>query len=220
MPDRDHYLKSDPKSVEVRDKYRSHVAPMFELLGDSPEAAQNEAGVVLDIETALARASTDRTMLRDPKNRDNEMSRQEAGSLALDLNLPWYFDATATPPFGSVNLSSPDFFRQVGGLVRSVPLSLWKMYLRWHLVHGVAGALSTPFVNENFVFYGMTLRGQRELEAGWKHCVRAADADLGEGRSGSRTWPRRSAMKAGAAPSRWATTSKRRWGPKSRNCPG
>jgi len=36
MPDRDYYLKDDPKSVELRQKYVAHVARMFELAGQDP----------------------------------------------------------------------------------------------------------------------------------------------------------------------------------------
>ncbi len=34
LPDRDYYVKTDAKSVEIREKYVAHVARMFELLGD------------------------------------------------------------------------------------------------------------------------------------------------------------------------------------------
>ena len=44
-------------------------------------------------------------------------------------------------------------------------LADWKTYLRWHLVHADAPYLSAPFLNENFAFYGKTLRGQQELQA-------------------------------------------------------
>src|SRR6202040_1258451 len=39
---------------------------------------------------------------------------------------------------------------------------------------------STPFVNEDFAFYGNTLRGQQELQPRWKRCTRAVDEYLGE----------------------------------------
>ncbi len=42
---------------------------MFVLAGDSPEKAAKEAEAVIKIETALAKASTSRTALRDPENR-------------------------------------------------------------------------------------------------------------------------------------------------------
>ena len=36
LPDRDYYMKDDPKSVETRQKYLEHVQKMFELAGDKP----------------------------------------------------------------------------------------------------------------------------------------------------------------------------------------
>ena len=39
LPDRDYYLKEDPKSVDLRKAYVVHVQKMFELLGDEPDAA-------------------------------------------------------------------------------------------------------------------------------------------------------------------------------------
>ena len=37
LPERDYYLKTDPKSVELQKAYVQHVTNMFKLLGDSPE---------------------------------------------------------------------------------------------------------------------------------------------------------------------------------------
>ena len=62
----------------------------------------------------------------------------------------------------------------------SVPIDDWKTYLRWHLVHNAAEALSTPFVNENFDFYGRTLNGTKENQPRWRRCVVASDQNLGE----------------------------------------
>ena len=43
LPDRDYYLKDDPKSVETRQKYLEHVQKMFELLGDNNAAQEAPA---------------------------------------------------------------------------------------------------------------------------------------------------------------------------------
>ena len=42
MPDRDYYLKTEPRFVEARAKYLEHVAKMFELAGTAPEAGEAE----------------------------------------------------------------------------------------------------------------------------------------------------------------------------------
>lgn len=67
LPDRDYYLKEDAKSVELRKAYVAHVQKMFELLGDSADAAATEAQTVVRIETALAKGSMTRVDRRDPK---------------------------------------------------------------------------------------------------------------------------------------------------------
>src|SRR6266496_2992557 len=42
LPDRDYYLKTDTKSVELQNKFVAHVQKMFELLGDAPPAAASK----------------------------------------------------------------------------------------------------------------------------------------------------------------------------------
>src|SRR5919204_750089 len=68
LPDRDYYLKTDAESERIREEYVSHVQKMFELLDDKPAAAAEEAKVVMEIETELAKASQDRTFRRNPAN--------------------------------------------------------------------------------------------------------------------------------------------------------
>ena len=67
MPDRDYYLKSDPKSVELRQKYLAHVQRMFELAGYTAETAKANAATVMRMETELAKGSLDRVSRRDPE---------------------------------------------------------------------------------------------------------------------------------------------------------
>ena len=65
-------------------------------------------------------------------------------------------------------------------LLASRPLADLKAYLRWHVLSNAAPALSPAFVNENFAFYGRTLRGVPELKPRWKRCVAYVDGQLGE----------------------------------------
>src|SRR6185437_175153 len=66
LPDRDYYLKQDPKFKQIRAAYVAHVARTFQLLGDSRAEAAREAGIVMAIETHLAEASMSRVQERDP----------------------------------------------------------------------------------------------------------------------------------------------------------
>jgi len=180
LPDRDYYFKDDEKSVEIRKQYLAHVQKMFELLGDPAEKAAAEAKAVMEIETALAKGSLDRTAQREPEKIYHKMSTKELGELNPSFGWTPYLEGIGAPPLQSLNVAEPEFFKQFDATLKSTSLADWKNYLRWHAVHGNAAMLPSAFVSENFEFFGKTLQGTKELAPRWKRCVRAATGDLGE----------------------------------------
>lgn len=180
LPDRDYYLKDDPKSVDLRNQYVAHVQKMFELLGDTPGKAATEAKVVLAIETSIARGALDRVSRRDPNKVYHKMSSKELAALSPDFGWDKYLAGIGAPSVANVNVTEPDFFKNLNTVVNSTSLDDWKTYLRWHVVHANAPMLSSTFVNENFNFFGKALQGTKELAPRWKRCVRATNGDLGE----------------------------------------
>jgi putative endopeptidase len=180
LPDRDYYLKDDAKSVDLRKAYVAHVQKMFELLGDKPDAAASDAQTVMRIETALAQGSMTRVERRDPKNLDHKLTSTDFEKISPDFHWQVYFTKVGLPSLASLNVTSPAFFKAMNDELGKESLTDLKVYLRWHLVHSNAPFLSSPFVNEDFAFYGKTLRGQQELQPRWKRCTQNVDNDLGE----------------------------------------
>jgi putative endopeptidase len=179
LPDRDYYLKDDPKMVAARHSLVEYATQLFTLAGQSPKQAADSAQTVLRIETALAKASMDRTARRDPKTRDHTMTRDAAIALAPDFYLDRFFAASGTPQFSSLNVSNPDFFKQVNPLLQSESLDALRTYVSWHLLDGAAPWLSKPFVDANFKMQ-QVLTGQSEIKPRWKRCVSSTDGALGE----------------------------------------
>ena len=179
LPDRDYYVKDDADKVEMRKHLVDYATEVFTLAGQSPQEASKSAQTVLMIETLLAADSMERTKLRDPKNRDHKMTREEAIALAPDFNLSRYFAAVGAPNFTSVNVSTPDFFRQVNGVVAAMPLEALKTYVTWHALRAAAPWLSEPFVQANFKMR-QALTGQKQIQDRWKRCVNLVDGSLGE----------------------------------------
>jgi len=180
LPDRDFYFQTDAKSAETRSNYLAHVTKMFELLGDSPDAAGKEAQTVMAIETALAKSSQTRVERRDPYAIYHKMTTAELEKLSPSF--PWqrYFSGVGMKDLKSLNVASPDFFKGMDAQLKSVPMSDWKTYLRWQLAHHAAPYLSSAFVNENFNFFRKQLYGAKELAPRWKRCTNYVDRDLGE----------------------------------------
>jgi len=180
MPDRDYYLKEDDKSRELRDKYLAHVRRMFELLGDPPETSGREAGTVMAIETALARASLSRVERRDPYKLYHRMDAKSLQALTPSFAWRTYLEPAGLAQLDSFNVSQPEFYRELEKQWQALSLDDVKTYLRWHLVHADAKYLSSAFVNADFDFFRKTLRGVDELQPRWKRCVTLVDERLGE----------------------------------------
>ena len=180
LPDRDYYLKDEARFADVRKQYPGHVQKMFELLGESKEAAARDAQTVLDIETGLARVSLDRVKRRDPANIDHKMTRKELAALAPAFDWDGFFTAIGTPAFTEINVTWPDFIKGMGQLLDERSLEDWKTYLRWQVVHDASPLLPAAFVNETFNFFDKTLSGTKELRPRWKRCVELTDQQLGE----------------------------------------
>src|SRR5205807_1070710 len=179
LPDRDYYIKDDPKHAEMRQHLVEYATQIFTLAGKPPQQAGNGGQTVLRIETALAKAEMDRTQRRDPRNRDHRMKREEVLALAPNFHLNQYFSALKAPAFSELNVSNPEFFKQVNGVIAGESLDALKTYVSWHLLDTTAPWLSKPFVDANFKMQ-QQLTGQSEIQARWKRCVDATDGALGE----------------------------------------
>ena len=180
LPDRDYYIVDNARFQKIRQQYIEHVTKMFTLAGDTPEQAAREAAAVMEIETALAKASTSRTDLRDPANRYHIYTVADFQKLTPEFDYSIYFKAVKVGKFDTLNVATPDFFKGLNELIAKEPIGAWKSYLRWHSLHGAAINLPKAFFDENFDFFGKTLAGQKEPTPRWKQCARMTDNALGE----------------------------------------
>jgi endothelin-converting enzyme/putative endopeptidase len=180
LPNRDFYIKDDAKSKEIRSQYETHVSKMLALAGESTQQAAADAKTIIAIETSMAQAQMDNVARRDPKNLNNKMSLEQVQALTPSFDWKHYIEVVAAPPSSPHYLvTSPQFFRNLESLIQQHSVDDWKVYLRWHLVHGSAPYLSKAFVDENWDFYSHTLLGAKQQLPRWRRCVRAADRDLG-----------------------------------------
>jgi len=180
LPERDYYFKEDAKSSELRAKYIQHVQNMFQLLGYSPAEATTKAKVVMEIETALAKASLDNVSRRDPQRLYHKMTRKELAALSPAFDWSKYIRALSTPQFDSLNVYVPEFVKGFNTVIQGQSLDNLKTYLTWQLVHQNAPMLPKRFVDENFSFFGAALTGAKQIRPRWKRCVQYTDSDLGE----------------------------------------
>ena len=180
LPDRDYYLKTDAKSVEIRARYEQYVAQMLRFAGESDAQASADAKSILAFETALAEASLTRVERREPHNLYHMMTLQQLQQTSPAVNWPEFFAAIRVSPPAQVNVSQPKFLTTLSGKLSSEPLENLRAYLRFHLLNDVAPYLANDIETARFDFYSKYLRGVKEQPPRWKKCVREEDRYLGE----------------------------------------
>ena len=74
LPNRDYYINTDAKSVETLKKYRQHCRRCSCWRVSRKRKPAADAGTVIEMETAMAKAQMDNIKRRDPKNINNKMS--------------------------------------------------------------------------------------------------------------------------------------------------
>jgi putative endopeptidase len=181
LPEKDYYLRTGEKDKEIRKQYVQHIGNMLKLLGASETQASGDAQAIMKLETALAKVSLDVTSQRDPHNIYHMMPDSDLQALTPTLNWGNFYPRTGAPEFQEINVAEPDFFKGLNQVIAETDLPTIKAYLRWQLVHSVAGTvLPKALDEEKFDFEGRKLVGVPEQEPRWKRCVSSTDGALGE----------------------------------------
>jgi endothelin-converting enzyme/putative endopeptidase len=177
LPDRDYYVKTEPRFVEARAKYRAHLATMFALAGRKETPAALDA--VFAFEAALAKATLDNVARRDPKNLDHPTTFDALRRSTPHFDWNAYFDSLKVG-HADVNVAEPAFLAAFDRALATEPVSTWRTYLAWHVIREAAPYLSRSLVDESFAFEGAYLEGKKENKPRWKRCAEATDALFGE----------------------------------------
>ncbi|HJV48475.1 MAG TPA: M13 family metallopeptidase [Geothrix sp.] len=176
LPDRDYYLKEDPKSKELLAAYRAHVAKMLGLAGLDPKDADR----ILALETRLAKASMTRVEQRDPNAIYHAMTAAQLKAAAPGFPADLYLKTLGLAAPDHFVVRQPLFMAELGRMIQELPADQWRVYLRWHLLRSTAAALPKAFEQEAFAFYGTRLQGTTAQHPRWKRVMFAADRGLGE----------------------------------------
>lgn len=179
LPDKTYY-SGDAHKAE-REAYQAHIAATLKLAGASDAEAAKQAAAILSIETALAKVSySNEELSRDVSKYYNPVSIDAANKITPAFEWGAYFDANGIKRPAQFSLSNPTFFKTLDGMFASVPMADWQAYLRFHTIDGLAPYLSKAFADQNFAFYGKTLRGQQEQKERWKRVLDTVNDSAGE----------------------------------------
>jgi putative endopeptidase len=177
MPDRDYYLSTDPKQVETKAKYLQHLTNMLTLAGETNAAARAQA--ILDLETAIAKASWTKAESRDADKTYNKLTVAELGKQAPGFDFPTLLRGMGVK-VGDLVVAQPSAITGIAAIVAKAPIGVLKDQLTVRSLDAYAPYLPSAFDKESFAFYGTVLSGTPEQEPRWKRGVDFTVGALGD----------------------------------------
>lgn len=180
MPEKDFYLRTGAKDVQLRSDYVAYVAKMLTLSGIAPAAAAKDADGIMAFETALAKVSDGVTERRDPQVVYHLVPVAKVAADFPGNGFVAFEDAIHSPHVTEINNVNQRFLPAMMKQVKALDLQTLRAYLRFHLLSDMASMLPHDFDAAHFEFFGHKLQGTAEQRARWKRCSNDVNTELGE----------------------------------------
>ena len=180
LPDRDYYVSEDKDSKEKREKYVLHVAKMLLFLGETPEQAKADADKILALEIAMSKPRLDRVERRDSKKQYNPTSIADLKKMVPIIDWNNYIKGIGIAKVDTVIVSQPRYMAALQTIFKDNKVDDWKAYMRWMLLRGSAGELSTAIETANWEFYGKTLTGALKQRPRHEKALQVVNGTVGE----------------------------------------
>lgn len=178
LPERDYYFKTDSSTRRIQEAYKKYVSTLFQLTGSDPAAAQKHADITYSIEKQLASAHKTNVELRDVKANYNKVATASINK--TQPNLSWLMLlAHLGAKTDSIDVAQPAYYEKLNGLIKSVSINDWKIYLKALTIQNYAESLSKPYVDASFEFRKM-LTGQTAQKSRKQIMTEKVDNHLGQ----------------------------------------
>lgn len=179
LPDKDNYLKDDPRSKKLREAIVEYNKTLFVLTGTPEDAALKMAQDILAFETAFARLQMSRVEMRDPTKTYNKFSIADFSSKTPHFSWEQILFRLGIKGADSVLCNNPRFFVSMDSIVSATPIETIKAYVKASMIRSAAPYLSSPFVNAAFK-YTQNISGQKEQAPRWERISNVVDGNLGD----------------------------------------
>jgi putative endopeptidase len=178
LPEREYYLATDAKMTDIRQKYVAHIEKMFQLT-NMPNPAES-AAKIMALETALASQQMKKEDTRDIVKLYNAYAVKDLKTLMPDFNWTAMLKNAGVDKEKKLVVTQVEYTKSLNNLIKNTPIDTWKTYLKWGVINGSAGLLTTALDKQNFEFYGKNLYGTESQQEDWKRAVEMVNGGLGE----------------------------------------
>ena len=180
LPDRDYYVSDEKDSKEKREKYVLHVAKMLQYLGETPAIAKSNADKILALEIEMSKPRLDRVERRDSKKQYNPTAVSDLQKMMPIINWNSYLQGIGISKLDTIIVTQPRYMAALQTVFANNKVDDWKAYMRWMLLRGASGQLSTSIETANFEFYGKTLTGALKQRPRNEKALQIVNGTIGE----------------------------------------
>ncbi|QBG37175.1 M13 family metallopeptidase [Litorilituus sediminis] len=178
LPDREYYFTDDEASKELRAKYLKHIETMLALTGSNN--AKAEAKIIFDLESKLASHHMKKEKTRDMVALYNKIPTAKLTDIMPDFNWQGFMKEAGVADIDGLVVTQIDYMKALNDIIKDTSLDTWKTFLRWGVVNSNASRLTQAIDEQNFEFYGKTLRGVKAQQPMWRRGVNVVNANIGE----------------------------------------
>lgn len=178
LPDRDYYFKSDSSTVSIQKAYKKYLTKLFEQTGSNAQEAKKNADLVYDIDKQLAVSHKTKVELRDVQANYNKMAVTELAKRHPNINWSAFLNRLGAQT-DSINVGQLSYYDALNKLLKTIPISNWKIYLKANSLERYADDLSKPFADASFE-YTKVLSGQAVQKSRGEKMANVLDNYLGE----------------------------------------
>ena len=180
LGEREYYLDTDEATTAIREAYKKYIVNLFTLAGFSEAEATQKMNDVMEVETAIAKASLSAVELRDPEANYNKMSFADLEKTIKGIDWNEYVKGLGLSDVKEVNVGQIKPIQAVAELIQTMPLAKHVAYLQYNVIDAAASYLSDDFIAAKFDFYGKVLSGRQANQPRWKRAVNTVNGVLGE----------------------------------------
>ncbi|MEK7855448.1 MAG: M13 family metallopeptidase, partial [Acidobacteriota bacterium] len=162
---------ANPNAERFRAGFRTYLQKTFMRLHNDENKAISSAEAVIDLEAQMARAF-------GPPTAFTAVTLSELSGIAPSIDWRRYFKKIGLKNTDAVVMQGQAYFRNLGELIRTVPLSKWKDYLRIRLLRVNVGFLDDRTQDEFFQYDRIFTGAEKPRDRG-ERVVRHLEARLG-----------------------------------------
>ena len=179
---KDYYLETDEATTKIREAYKKHIVRMFQMFGFSKGAAQKKMKNIMNVETALAKASKSRTELRDPIANYNKMTLQEFEAKYPHFQLERQMNAKGIKSqyIQQLVVGQTEFMEAADKLFAKMSAAEYRDVMEWGVIDSSTGYLNDAVRAANFDFYGKVFSGRKEDHPLWRRSTNQVQGVMGE----------------------------------------